>query len=150
MNKLVGALAAVSLAWFVQAPAMAERTKGPPIPNLMGTWSGTFKAQRWEGTVDVNIVIRVITQDGVLFKAEKTWEHASEGPKGDSGGELTTKASEKLVGVFGFDGYSITMAEQGDDGVYQGRLSHPDAMELIYFEPGEVATVNQVVLTRTK
>ena len=150
MRGIVRLFAVALVAWFCQAPLLAQAVGTPPVPNLVGTWTGTFKLIRWSGGAEATIELRVLEQDGPLFKAEKTWELAPGGTPGSVGGKLVTKATEPLVGVIGFDGASVTMAEQGDGGVYTGRLTHPDTLELIYLEAGDVATVNRLTLTRTK
>jgi hypothetical protein len=150
MKKIVQLLAAASIALICQAPAMAAEGRPVPLPDLVGTWTGSFKLLRWTGGGEATLELRVLEQDGELFRAEKSWEIAPGGTPGSVGGKLVTKATEPLVGVIGFDGTSVTMAEQGDGGVYTGRLAHPDTLEMIYFEPGDVATVNRITLNRTK
>ena len=44
-----------------------------------------------------------------------------------------------MVGVVDFDGKSLCLAEQDENGLYTGRLTAPDTPELIYVEAGHAA-----------
>jgi hypothetical protein len=63
-------------------------------------------------------------------------------------GKLITGDTEPFVGVIGFDGKSITIAEQDDTGVLHGKLVGKDTMLLIYEEPGANAMVFRLELKR--
>jgi hypothetical protein len=89
----------------------------------------------------------VLKQDGPLFRAEKSWE--TPGTTGKVGSNEVEKATEPLAGVVDFDGRSVYLAEQGDNGVYAGRLTAPDTLELIYVEAGD-GTAYLAELTRKK
>jgi hypothetical protein len=82
-----------------------------------------------------------------LLKAEKSWE--SMGAAGNVGGKAVKKAKESLVGVVDFDEKSVHLAEQDDNGLYMGRLTAPDTLDLVYMEAGH-ATAYSVPLTRAK
>jgi hypothetical protein len=44
----------------------------------------------------------------------------------------------------------VRFAEQGDGGEYNGSLTGPDTLELLYVESGHQATAYRLVMTRTK
>ena len=44
-----------------------------------------------------------------------------------------------MLGVVDFDGKSLYLAEQDDNGFYTERLTAPDTLELIYVEAGHAA-----------
>ena len=123
---------------------MAEDANEAAVPNLVGTWTGPFKAMREKEVADGSL--RVLEQDGPLLKAEKSWE--SMGAAGNVGGNAVKEATESLC-VVDFDGKSVHLAEQDDNGVYMGRLTAPDTLDLVYIEAGH-ATAYRVRLTRAK
>lgn len=144
-------LAAAALAACLwQAPALAQEAPETfPVPDLMGTWVGPYSVIRSNGFADGMLELRVVEQRGPLIKVEKAWKVAEGGAPGDVGGELFTAADEPLVGVIGFDGREIHLAEQGDEGVYSGRLVDPDTIEFIYIESDGQATAYRARLTRS-
>jgi len=149
MTKSILAAAAVA-ACFWQAPVIAqEATEAFPVPDLIGTWRGPYSVIRSNGFADGVLELKVVEQRGPLLKVEKAWKVASGGAPGDVGGELFTDAEEPLVGVIGFDGRQIQLAEQGDEGIYSGRLVDPDTIEFIYIESDRQATAYRVRLTRS-
>jgi hypothetical protein len=89
----------------------------------------------------------VTKQDGPLFKAEKTWD--TPGAEGFVGDKAVEKATEPLVGVVDFDGAGVHLAEEGDAGLYMGRLAAPDTLELVYIEAGH-GTAYRVRLMRQR
>jgi hypothetical protein len=125
-------------------PAMAAD------PDLTGTWNGTYTEMRWDGPAESALVLVVLEQDGPLFKAEKSWKLEAGSTPGTVGGKLVDEATEPLVGVIGFDGRTVHLAEQGDAGTYAGVLTGPDTLELVYVEAGEGASVYRTVLTRAR
>jgi hypothetical protein len=102
---------------------------------------------REKGVADGSLTLRVVEQDGPLLRAEKSWE--SMGAAGNVGGKAVKKAKESLVGVVDFDEKSVHLAEQDDNGLYMGRLTAPDTLDLVYIEAGH-ATAYRVRLTRAK
>lgn len=143
--KRVLALAALALGLMLgQHQAFAEDAK---VPELTGTWSGPFKVIRESGIGEGTFTLRVTEQTGPLLKGEKSWE--TPGTEGNVGGKDVEKATEPLLGVVDFNGKTIYLAEQGDDGYHLGRLTAPDTLELIYLEAGH-ATAFRAVLTREK
>jgi len=90
----------------------------------------------------------VTDQDGALFKAEKAWE--TPGTVGKVGSKEVDHATEALAGVIDFNGKkSVYLAEQGDNGLYTGRLTAADTLELVYVEAGD-GTAYRAELTRKK
>jgi hypothetical protein len=143
MKKVLALCALALSAWLAHAPAMAEDAKtAAAAPDLVGTWTGPLK-----GIGEGTLTLRVLKQDGPLFRAEKSWE--TPGTTGKVGSNEVEKATEPLAGVVDFDGRSVYLAEQGDNGVYAGRLTAPDTLELIYVEAGD-GTAYRAELTRKK
>ena len=134
-------------AYLAHSELKAKDADSAPVPNLVGTWIGPFKAMREQSVADGSLTVRVLEQDGALLKAEKSWE--SLGAAGNVAGKAVKAATEPLVGVVDFDGKSVHLAEQDDNGLYAGRLVAPDTLELVYIEAGH-ATAYRVRLTRAK
>ncbi len=130
--------------------ALAQEAPGFPVPDLLGKWTGPYRVIRSNGFAEGVLELQVIEQQGPLLKVTKAWALAPGGAPGDVGGQLLQKAAETMVGVIGFDGREIRLAEQGDEGVYSGRLVNPDTMELIYIEADRQATAYRATLTRSK
>jgi hypothetical protein len=145
--KLV-AMAVAACLW--QAPVLGQEAPDAfPVPDLVGTWVGPYSVIRSNGFAEGVLELRVVEQKGPLLKVEKAWKVAAGGAPGDVGGELVMTADEPLVGVIGFDGREIQLAEQGDEGIYSGRLVAPDTIEFLYIESDRQATAYRVRLTRT-
>jgi hypothetical protein len=134
---------AVSIACLAGGPALAQ-----DIPDIVGTWSGSFKLMHHTGPAEQTLQFKVLSQDGALLKGEKAWRIDS-GTPGDVAGEPKTEAVEPLVGVIGFDG-TIYFGEQDDSGLYFARLTGPDTLQVIYVEAGDLATAYRAELTRAK
>jgi hypothetical protein len=147
MKKVLGLFALALSVWLGQGQVMAEDAKTAPIPDLVGTWTGPFKVMRAKGVGEGSLTLRVLEQDGPLLKLEKSWE--TPGVAGNVGGKEVDKATEPLVGVVDFDGKSVHLAEQDDNGLYTGRLTASDTLELIYVEAGH-GTAYRVQLIRKK
>lgn len=148
MRTRFGLIAGVLVAGFAIAPVSAQDTpEAFPAPDLIGTWEGPYSVIRSNGFADGVLQLRVVEQRGPLLKVEKAWK-VVDGAPGDVGGQLFTEAAEPMVGVIGFDGREIQLAEQGDEGIYTGRLTGPDTLELIYIESDTQATAYRVRLQR--
>lgn len=119
-------------------------------PDLTGVWIGAYKTLRWNGGAEGVVQFRVVEQDGPNLKVEKSWKLEAGATLGDVHGELLTEAVEPLIGVIGFDGRQVYFAEEGDGGLYSGRLADPDTLELVYVEAGVQATAYRTVLKRAK
>jgi hypothetical protein len=145
---LIASMLAIGL-WLgqVAVAASAAEQDAAKVPDLVGTWSGPFKVLRAGGIGEGTLTVRVTKQDGPLFKAEKTWD--TPGAEGYVGDKAVEQATEPLVGVVDFDGAGVHLAEEGDAGLYMGRLSAPDTLELVYIEAGH-GTAYRVRLTRQK
>jgi hypothetical protein len=145
MRKALGLIAVASVAlavWLSQVLA-----EDAAVPNLVGTWTGPLKVLRAKGIGKGTLTIRVTDQDGALFKAEKAWE--TPGTVGKVGSKEVDHATEPLAGVIDFNGKSVYLAEQGDNGLYTGRLTAADTLELVYVEAGD-GTAYRAELTRKK
>lgn len=141
------AVAVAACLWH--APAMAQDASVAfPVPDLMGTWVGPYSVIRSNGFADGVLELRVVEPRGPLLRVEKAWKVASGGAPGDVGGEMLTAVDEPLVGVIGFDGREIHLAEQGDEGLHSGRLVDPTTIEFIYIESDRQATAYRVRLSR--
>jgi hypothetical protein len=129
--------------------ARADDPGQAAVPNVVGTWSGEFKLIHWTGPAEQALELQILEQDGPLVKGEKRWQIKPGGTAGNVAGQDRRQATESLVGVIGFDG-AMYLAEQGDSGLYTGRLTGPDTLEVVYIEAGDLATAYRAVLKRTK
>ncbi len=143
MKKRLGILMVVT-AGLMASPVIAQ----DQVPDIVGTWTGDFKLMHHTGPAEQSLQLKVLEQDGPLLKGEKAWRITA-GTPGDVGGEVRTEAVEPLVGVIDFDG-TIHFAEQDDSGLYSGRLTGPDTLEIVYLEAGDLATAYRARLTRAK
>jgi hypothetical protein len=146
MIERLSAAAAGLFASLMAVPAMAQDA----IPDLRGIWAGDYKLMRWNGEAEGVMQFRFIEQDGPLVKAEKSWQIKPGGTPGSVGGKLVTDAVEPMVGVIDFDGERFFLTEQGDGGVYTGRLVDDDTMEILYFEAGDTATAYRMTMRRSE
>jgi len=140
-----------SLLWLgsLSFAAHADDAGQAAVPNVVGTWTGEFKLLHGTGPAEQALELKVLEQDGPLIKGEKHWRIKSGGTAGNVAGQNRMEATESLVGVIGFDG-TIHLAEQGDTGLYTGRLTAPDTLEVVYIEAGDLATAYRAMLKRTK
>lgn len=123
-----------------------------PMPNLVGTWiCEELKAFFHKGSRQSTDGLRVTEQDGAYFRGIHFWEHPE---KKDAlahvGGKPTTKATEPIVGVIGFDRKTIYIVEHGDWGVFHGRLVGPDTIEVVYVESGPAAAIGRYIWKRKR
>lgn len=149
MKKQHWSFAIVVLACLAGLPRLAQAEEAGSVPNIEGKWTGKFKLMHWTGPAEQSLELRVFKQDGPLIKGEKTWHIAPGGSAGNVGGKKRMNATESLVGVIGFDN-GLYLAEQGDNGIYTGRITGPDTLELIYIEAGDLATAYGAELKRAK
>ena len=119
-------------------------------PNLVGTWvDKQYEAEFYAGPQFGWNEFRIQEQDGPYFKGFHHWKQGGgDKPLAIKKGKAIDEDTEPLVGVIGFDGESITMAEQDDTGVLHGKLVGKDLMLLIYEEPGSNAVVIRLELKR--
>ena len=142
------AVAVAACLW--QAPVLGQEAADAfPVPDLVGTWVGPYSVIRSNGFADGVLELRVVEQEGPLLKVEKAWKVARRWRSGRCRRRTRHDGDEPLVGVIGFDGREIQLAEQGDEGIYSGRLVDPDTIELLYIESDRQATAYRVRLTRT-
>ena len=108
------------------------------LPQLKGTWEGEHRAL-FRGSISAAHMRLIITeQDGELFSG--TYEWSGHGRQG----------TERIIGVIGFDGRSIAIAEVTDLGRIDAELVGADRMRAVHVEVGEGAGVFRVELNRTR
>jgi hypothetical protein len=90
--------------------------------------------------------IRVTDQDGALFKAEKAWGDAGHRRQSRQQGVRSRHRAARWRDRLQWE--SVYLAEQGDNGLYTGRLTAADTLELVYVA-GE-GTAYRAELTRKK
>ena len=148
MTGIRPAVAALAIALIGTTFAGRASAADASAPDLTGVWVGSYKTLRWNGEAEGVLQFRVVAQDGPNLKVEKSWKLQPGATLGDVQGELLNEAVEPLIGVIGFDGQDVYFAEEGDGGLYTGRIADPDTLELIYVEPGIQATAYRTVLKR--
>ncbi|USG63181.1 hypothetical protein NBZ79_09355 [Sneathiella marina] len=131
-------------------------TQAQEAPDLVGTWTGDHSIIiHRDGAVELGKITTVLTikqQDGPYFQGSKTWKRQEKiSVYSDIGEELATEGLENIVGVIGFDGETVTIAEGEDSGVHHGRLIDRDQMMLTYVESdiGD-AVLFRAILTRQR
>lgn len=147
-NRLT--IAALAASFLVASSAGGTWAEEAATPDLTGVWVGAYKTLRWNGDAEGVIQFRVVAQEGPNLKIEKSWKLEPGATLGDVHGELLNEAVEPLIGVIGFDGQDVYFAEEGDGGLYTGRIADPDTLELVYVEPGVQATAYRTVLKRSR
>ncbi len=136
---------------FVLVFPLGLQAKTPQkFTNLVGNWvDNDYKVYLYTGQKKGQIEFRIKEQDGPHFRGVHIWKHVDKGkPLTTKKGKFITGDREPFVGVIGFDGESITIAEQDDTGVLHGKLVGKDTMLLIYEEPGSNAMVFRLELKR--
>ena len=120
------------------------------LPNLVGSWvDNEYKVYLHTGHKIGRIEFQIKEQDGPHFRGVHIWEHVdSNKPLTTKNGKFITGDKEPFVGIIGFDGQSITIAEQDDGGVLHGKLVGKDTIQLIYEESGSNAMVFRLELKR--
>jgi hypothetical protein len=131
-------------------PAGLKAKSDQEFPNTVGTWvDNHYKATFYTGSKIGRNEFRIKEQDGPYFRGVHQWKQTDGGkPLTTKKGKLITEDTEPFVGVIGFDGESISMAEQDDTGLLHGKLVAKDTMLLIYEEPGSNALVMRLELKR--
>ncbi len=124
------------------------------LPNLVGTWSGVegkayLKAFFHEGHRVGGIELRITEQDGAYFRGVNAWEHTdAKEALTEFEGKRIASAEEPFVGVIGWDGKTLYIAEHGDTGYIHAYLEGPDTMKAVYTESGPNALVIRFSLKR--
>ncbi|MEO6052964.1 MAG: hypothetical protein ABIP97_03035, partial [Chthoniobacterales bacterium] len=110
-------------------------------PNLVGTWSGAYDLSTPAGMRKSAAVLVITKQTGANFEATRTWKRM-DGTLGHHKGKAVSTASDKFLGVIGFDGKSIVLVKSGHGPENQGQLCGKivgNKLELILIQSGEVA-----------
>lgn len=120
------------------------------IPNLKGAWVGEYEAYFHAGMTKARVEIEITEQTGAGFRGFNSWQHHrdKQPPLAVQKGKPATSDKEPIMGVVGFDGKTLYIVEQGDDGRLDAALVGPDTMRVIYTESGDNALVYRTELTR--
>jgi hypothetical protein len=147
LNRFMMACAVLCI---LVVPSNLKAESHQKFPNMVGNWvDNEYKVYLYTGSKIGQIVFHIKEQDGPYFRGVHVWKHIDKGkPMTTKKGKLITGDTEPFVGIIGFDGKSITIAEQDDTGVLHGKLIGKDTMELIYEEPGSNAMVIRYVLKK--
>lgn len=152
MRKGVSLISAIVVMVFLHGTACADDTAGPP--DLTGTWVAVDGAiHHWHGkAVEVakgghQMRIEIDEQNGALLSATMIYANPPDVNAHD-GSTLTTEAQEKLVGVIGWNGKTVTFVDTPDTGYQHITLVDNDTMEMIFVESGEFALAGRVILKR--
>jgi hypothetical protein len=124
-------LAVVLTCGCTTAPQGAATT--PVTPDLIGNWSGTWKAYTegagYENGSGYTMVMSVTGQQDRIFSGEFYFT--------DPSGHTSV---ETFAGAIGPDGKTLTVVEQ-NGGYSSGTFSTPDGIELVYAISGEPCQV---------
>ena len=126
---------------------------GKSAPNLLGKWTVESKDMFVDGVRHFKGVLEITRQEGHLFSGTWSWEIFGGSPVATSGTSniaRVTKATERIVGVVGFDGKTVHIAEKDDWGKHLGRLVGTDTMHVIYTESGPGASAGRRILKRER
>lgn len=125
------------------------------LPNLEGTWSVTDgRGLFWDGSTNHMVddfrsfqIVIVDQADGV-FGASNTAEHEDSATPGYHGDEEIGTGAYPMVGVIGWDGTTVILADVEDTSVATCELTATDTMRCIGWEAGERAVVFRFILSR--
>jgi hypothetical protein len=139
----------VLAALLLPVPGLADSS----TPNLVGTWvSVTGEVGHWEGVLKPFgtqvATLEVKKQLGGVFNGTMTYDNERHGPKFEGKAGVHHVQSETIVGVIDWDGRSIVWVDHEDETVHRARLTRPNVMEVIAFEPGDHAVVNRMIMIR--
>ncbi|MEO6846868.1 MAG: hypothetical protein ABI443_05385 [Chthoniobacterales bacterium] len=147
LRLLCGAIVALTVTFSGVSHA------GASTPNLVGTWTGVYDVSTPTSVNKSSVTIVVSAQQGANLSATRTWKRI-DGSKGVSNGKTVAGATEKLLGVIGFDGKSVTFVESGagpeSNGVLTGKITGRNILQLIFAQPGAVARAGRLELRRTQ
>ncbi|WP_320170123.1 calcium-binding protein [Maridesulfovibrio sp.] len=114
---------------FIVLMMMSSAVFAADYPEIRGSWVGTVKMMKKDGTTITSKALFVINkQDGSLFAGYKAW----------FGAKSDYAITEGFSGVIGADKVSLYLAEH-EDGYTQGTLTSPQTMSLYYLENGRKA-----------
>ena len=137
-------LIVLALAQCLVWPAGAD-----DIPSLIGDWRGEYTVQSRQGRSSAEVHFAITEQEGALFKGAYEWEYHPDTPVvGDHEAGVGKRGKDVLLGVIGWDNTSINIADVDDKGLWFGKLTGPDTLELIYVESQDHATVSRTRLVR--
>lgn len=152
MRRGIYLVSAVAVLFFLYGTANAD--DAAETPDLTGTWVAVDGAiHHWHGKpVEVaknghEMRIEINEQIGALLSAVMIYTNPPEINAHD-GTMLTTEAQEKLIGVIGWNGKSVTFVDTPDTGFEHITLVDNDTMEMIFVESGEFALAGRVILKR--
>lgn len=104
------------------------------VPNLKGTWSGSYSYPTSEKTVETSdLTIDITKQEGSILWGTETWT--------DNGSEMTAD----LRGSLSTDNSSVILAEVG--GFFSGNVGD-NSMRLRFVRTDDPATAFVVTVTR--
>ncbi|MCP3952945.1 MAG: hypothetical protein GY697_12125 [Desulfobacterales bacterium] len=110
-------------------------------PNLVGEWlfvenDGISYKGKAEGGGDTRLVLNIKEQHGRLFKGTFSWLLSENNDHLHDGTKYTHKSTEDIIGVIGYDGTTLTIAEHPDTGYQFGKLIDENTLELVLVESG--------------
>jgi len=134
---------------LVLGQAIAWSAAAEEMPTLIGTWKAEYTVQSRQGQSSAEGEIIVSEQNGPLFRGTYKWKyHASTPVVGDDGAHVGKQGEEQFLGVIGWDGKSINMADAGDKGFWFGEPADANTMRLVYVESQDHATVFRASFVR--
>jgi len=150
MGSLYRFMLASVMLFILVVPSSLKAGSQLKFVNMVGNWvDNEYKVYLHTGHKIGRIEFHIKEQDGPHFRGFHVWEHIDKGkPLTTKNGKFITGDKEPFVGIIGFDGKSITIAEQDDTGVLHGELVGENTMLLIYEEPGSNAMVFRLELKR--
>jgi len=151
MTRIFAVLAIVLFVLGGQAVNAQNNNPVTATPNILGVWNlvavdGIFGDQVIAELPHTEIVIDM--QQGAVFSGSLGYEVAESEPAFHDGSDHTRMASEPFLGVIGWDGRTLTIAEREDTSMLTGELLNSETMSLIYVEPGEHAFAARMLLVR--
>jgi hypothetical protein len=136
MIPLAGILLTMACAHDIAPPTRSDTVA---LPQLKGTWEGEYRAHFEQRTRNSRMRLIIAEQDGEFFRGLYEWEDFNEQPTGQ----------ERIIGIIGFNGRVIHIAEETDTGRFDAEMIGPDRMRAVYVESGANAGVFRVELART-
>jgi hypothetical protein len=134
---------------LVLSQAIAWSAAAEEMPKLIGTWKTQHTVQSRQGQSSAEAELVITEQTGPLFRATNKWKYRGDTPVvGDDGAGVGKQGEEAVLGVIGWDGKSINMADAGDKGFWFGELADANTMRLVYVESQDHATVFRAIFVR--
>lgn len=146
-----GCLAAVALAFIAPTASLAQS----PLPDLQGVWTKTegsiiywnSEINDFDAHYDI-AQIEITEQHGEVFKAFQTTIAKGEAQPGFHGDTAITTPRLPMLGVIGWDGQGVTLADIDDTTVHRCVLADADTMRCTVYEAGERALAGRFVMKR--